>query len=205
MKFKLLLITILFLFLFSFNPFAVTAQGLTDFLPLQVGNVWVYECRTEGLYCGFCTGRTSVKITGPSVVNGKTYYQSQTTTILFSTACMGCGNNSNLPLGMTRVDPQSANVFLSTQSGCPYTPGEKMLDSFKARLGDSVRMDCNPPNQYYAYICTDTNNVTVFGSSRQGRIYNHVGFEGSRQRRYAMGIGCYLATSTALEGGTYSC
>ena len=80
-----------------------------------------------------------------------------------------------------------------------------MLDSFKARLNDSIRMNCQPPSQWLAYVCRDTNNVTIFGSSRQARTYSYNGFEGGHGRRYAKGIGPYLTTSSGIEGGTYLC
>jgi hypothetical protein len=205
MKVKLLFIIIQFLLPSFFSSSNAIAQNLADFLPLQVGNIWVYECSTQGLPCGGCTGRTRVRISGDSVINGKTYYKSELITRIVSGSCNYCGNTAILPFTVVRVDPQSANVFQNMSPGCSYSPGEVMLDSFKARPGDSVRMNCQPPSQWGAYICTDTNNITIFGSGRQGRIFTHNGFEGGFQRKYAKGIGCYFASSSGLEGGTYVC
>jgi hypothetical protein len=81
-----------------------------------------------------------------------------------------------------------------------------MRDSFKARLGDTIRMNCEPPSQLSRYICTDTNSTVVLGSLRQSRIYNNSAFfENQQQRRYAKGIGCYFGSTLGYEGGTYSC
>lgn len=202
---KSILIIILFLIPIFLNTSVITAQNLTDFLPLQVGNIWVYECSTVGIPCGDCTGRTRVRISGDSVINGKTYYKSEVINRIVSGSCNYCGNTGILPFTMVRVDSQSANVFQNMTTGCSYTPGEVMLDSFKARLGDSIRMNCQHPSEWLAYICTDTNNVTIFGSGSQGRIYTHSGFEGNFQRKYAKGIGCYSAFRIGIEGGTYLC
>jgi hypothetical protein len=205
MKIKTLLIIIQFLAVIIFNS-TLTAQDPSDFLPLQVGNVWVYQCNTGGSFCGGCSGRTRVSISGSSVINGRVYYQREIAGRILSGNCNSCGSTFYLPFSSAvRVDSQSANVFLTSTSGCSYTPGEVMLDSFKAKLRDSIRMNCQPPTQWGAYVCTDTNNVTLFGSQWQSRIYTLDGFEGGYQRRYAMGIGCYYVFSTALEGGTYVC
>ena len=198
---KIILILILFLTseLFTQNG------NLNDFLPLQTGNIWVYQCSTNGLYCGFCSGRTRINLTGDSVINGKTYYKSLTTSRVTSGSCPSCGNALILPFGTVRVDSETANVFQTSTTGCQYSPGEIMLDSFKARLNDSIRINCQPPGQWFAYICSDTGIINIFGSARQSRLYTHNGFESGYSRRYAKGIGLYSAASTSLEGGTYIC
>lgn len=200
--YKIYLFLLLFILTFKVNS---QSGNYNDFLPLQIGNIWVYQCSTNGSMCGGCSGRIRVILTGDTLVNGKTYKKSQSMSSTISGACQICGNASLLPLSNVRFDPQNGNVYQLSSNGCQYSTGEIMIDSFKARLHDSVRINCQPPNQWYAYICTDTNNANVFGTSRQSRFFNNLGFEGGHYRKYAKGIGLYHAASSGLDGGTYLC
>lgn len=190
----------------TFIPYKVNSQiNYTDFLPMQTGNVWVYQCTTNGAMCGGCTGRTRIILTGDTTANGKTYKKAQSTNSAISGSCQNCGAIGLITLFNTRFDSQNGNIYQLSSGGCQYSQGETMIDSFKARLGDTVRMNCLPPNQWQHYICTDTNNVTLFGTSRQARFFNNAGFEGSHHRKYAKGIGLYHARLQGLDGGTYVC
>ena len=198
----------LLVLLLDFHPYMISAQSTNyiDFLPLKVGNVWVYECSTSGLTCGFCSGRTKVNITQSSVINGRTYYQSEIITRTTSGSCVVTCGSVNLPFGnWIRVDSLSANVIKSSTPGCTYSPNEIMLDSFKARLSDSISVNCARPTQYQRYVCTDTNYITIFGSSKQARTYSCSEFESGWGRKYAKGIGLYYANFSGLYGGTYVC
>jgi len=167
-------------------------ENFIDFLPLQVGNIWVYQCTQSGQppTCGYCTKRIRVNITTTSIINGKTYYQGQVTTIHISGSCPGCNSNILNFSSYIRVDSATANVLeYSTNSGCPYRPNEILHDSLKARLYDSIRYNCQPPSQWNAYVCRDTNNIIIFGQSRQHRRYSFQGFESGGSRSYVKGIG----------------
>jgi Secretion system C-terminal sorting domain len=183
------------------------AQNYTDFLPLQVGNVWVYQCSTNGQWCGGCTGRTRVSVVSQSVINGKTYYQSQVTANIISGACYSnyCGTQVLPFTDWIRIDSQSANVLWYTASGCQWSPNEIMLDSLRAQLHDSVSINCQRPVQWQAYVCTNTSDTLIFGSNRQRRAYTYYAFEGGAGRGYVRGIGVYIRSTIALEGGTYVC
>jgi len=193
MRIKILLIV--FYLLYAWNS---TAQ----FLPLRVGNVWVYECSTQGQFCGGCIGRTKVFILNDSIINGKTYYHCQITNVILNGACNNCGGA--IPFYMIRVDSVSANLFQYNGQSCPWSPNEVMLDSFKTRLRDSISVNCSRPN-WQQYVCTDTNNIVIFGSSRSRRTYTLNGFESGGIRVYVNGIGLDTAIMNTLEGGTYPC
>ncbi len=198
----IVLITLIILII----PFKIKSQvNYSDFLPLQTGNIWVYQCTTNGSMCGGCSGKVRFILTGDTLVNGKTYKKSQSISSTISGACQTCGNVSLLPLANVRIDPQNGNIYQLTSNGCQYTPGEMMIDSFKAMLGDTVRINCTPPSQWYHYIVTDTNIATVLGTNRQARYFNNAGFEGGHSRKYAKGIGLYYASSQGLDGGTFVC
>lgn len=193
-------------FIFTLIPFNVTSQSsLSDFIPLQTGNIWVYQCSTNGSMCGGCSGRVRIILTGDTTANGKTYKKAVSTSSAISGACQSCGALGLITLFNTRFDLQNGNIYQLYSGGCQYSPGEMMIDSFKAKLGDTVRMNCMPPNQFQHYICSDTNNATVLGSSRQARFFNNAGFEGSIYRKYAKGIGLYHAYMQGLDGGTFVC
>ena len=132
---------ILFSFLISYQRgFLLSQSSAADFMPLQSGNVWVYQCNAAGGYC-YCIQKYRIKITGTEVHNNKTYYLTESAT--FTQICGGshqCYAPINGPL---RVDSATATLYYYTGTGCQYTPGEQMIDSFYARLGDTVRVGCS--------------------------------------------------------------
>ena len=166
--------------------------GITEFLPLKTGNIWVYRCSAFNLNppC-YCSRYFRIKIVGTNVINGKTYYQSQIS-IYTAPSCYGsCNNTGPLPFdSLLRVDSLSGKVLqYSAGSVCLNTPNELLLDSLKAQLHDTVWIYCQPPVQWNTYVCSDTSIITIFGQSRQSRRYSIIGFEGGWSRTYVKGIG----------------
>jgi Secretion system C-terminal sorting domain len=200
--FTKILITIV-LILFSNGISRSQNTNPSEFLPLKVGNVWVYSCNQYGNppqpLCGICTKRIRVILTNTSVIDGKTFYQGNVTVIHILGSCPGC--NSNLPGfgSYIRIDSLTGNVLgYSTNGGCSYRPNEILYDSLNARLYDSIRYDCQPPQQWTAYVCRDTSNIVIFGQSRQGRNYSIEGFESGQGRSYVKGIGITASGSSAV-------
>jgi type IX secretion system substrate protein len=183
--------SIVSLFILCISLSAQPANYL-DYLPLQVGNVWVYSCSQSGNppACGMCTKRIRAAITNTSIINGHIYYQVSVSIIHISGICSFC--NSNIPIlnSNIRIDSISGNVLeYTSNSGCSYRPNEILHDSLRARLLDSVRYDCLPPAQWTAYVCRDTSNMIIFGQSRQSRAYSVQGFESGWGRGYVKGLG----------------
>jgi hypothetical protein len=182
---------ILILLITSTGSFTFSQDtSIVKFLPLKVGNVWVYRYNAFNMSppC-YANVLIRVKLTGTSVYNSKTYFLSQISTIV-SGGYGGC-NMGFLPFdSLLRIDSSSGKLLrYAPGAGC-FTPNETMLDSFKARFHDTIRVYCQAPLQYAGpYTCYDTNNVTVFGSSRQSRRFNFLQFEGGWARTYAKGIG----------------
>jgi hypothetical protein len=168
------------------------SQSVTDFLPLKIGNSWVYHCSAFNLTppC-FCSKYIKIKIVGTNVINGKIYYQSQITTYTEPSCYGSCNNTGPLPFdSLIRVDSLSGKVLrYSVGSGCVSTPNETLLDSLKAHLRDTIWIYCQSPVQWNTYVCGDTSIITIFGLSRQSRVYGVDGFEGGWSRRYVKGIG----------------
>lgn len=203
---KILYTTLLAILLSSLMASKIYAQAgnYSDFLPLQTGNVWIYLCSTNGMMCGGCSGKVRIDLTGDTLVNGKTYKKSRSTSSAISGSCQYCGIIPPAPLSNVRFDEQNGNVYRLSSNGCQYSPGEMMIDSFRARLYDSVRVNCEPPVQYLAYVCTDTNNAILFGTNRQARYFSTDGFEAHSFRKYAKGIGLYHEYIQSFSG-TYTC
>ncbi len=203
LKFKLVLTALL---IFTSNIFSQSGN-IADYLPLQVGNVWVYQHSTYGSPPCYCSKKIRVKVTGTTVYNGKTYFQNQVANQIIS--CPRSCDIGFLPYdSLMRVDTASGKVLrYAPGAGC-ITANELMLDSLKARKNDTIRVYCQPPLWYLTYVCSDTNNITFFGSSKQARIFSVLGFEGGWTRTYLKGIGlirnnCYAVSCngfTELQG-----
>ena len=188
-------------FLLFLLPYIMWSQSgnIANFLPLQVGNLWVYRCSTNGLFCGSCSGKTKITVISSNLINGKTYYQTQSTSGIISGSCSNCG--TGILTSDVRIDSISGNVYYYLTSGCPYSPNEVMQDSLKARLRDSINIFCQPSNPSRSYVCTDTSNITIFGASRQARHYGYFGLESTGGRNYVKGIGIDTVITYSLEGG----
>lgn len=202
-KYKLVFSALLFLVSNIFSQ----SGNIADYLPLQIGNVWVYQHSTYGSPPCYCSLKIRVKVTGTTVYNGKTYFQNQVSYQIIS--CPRSCITGFLPYdSLMRVDTASGKVLrYAPGAGC-ITANELMLDSLKARKNDTIRVYCQPPIWYLTYVCSDTNNITFFGSSRQAKIFSVLGFEGGWTRTYLKGIGlirnnCYAVSCngfTELQG-----
>ena len=196
---------IIICFLLILLPCIAPGQSgnITNFLPLQTGNLWVYHCSTSGLWCGGCSGKTKIMVISSNTINGKTYYHAQTTSVTISGSCTGCGTGIlRTSFDNIRIDSISGNVLVyNSTSGCPYSPNEIMQDSLKARLRDSINMNCTPSNFMLSYVCTDTNSIILFGATRENRHYGYFGTEAAGGRNYVKGIGIDTVITYTLEGG----
>jgi hypothetical protein len=161
--------------------------NIIKYLPLKVGNVWVYRCSSQGFSC-YCTKNIKIKVINSVVYNSKTYFVSEVTNYLincYGTNCYTAILSFQYP---HRVDSITGNVLVYySTGGCNYSPNEIMIDSFKAKFGDTIKTNCNTSN--WKYVCTDTNSANIFGALRNARKYTELQFESYYNRRYAKGIG----------------
>jgi hypothetical protein len=197
--------SICFLLIIAKDSAFSQSGNVTDFLPLQTGNIWVYHCSAFNITppCS-CSIYYRIKLTSTTVINGKTYYQGLTSIIVLVSA--GQCFRGLLPFdSLLRVDSNSGKVLrYAPGAGCFNTPDEILLDSLKARLHDTIMYRCQPPLQFNTYICTDTSNVNIFGSSRQSRAFGVSGFEGGWGRKYVKGIGLTNANGYGLACVDYT-
>jgi hypothetical protein len=158
--------------------------SIVNYMPMSVGNVWVYHASAFGdkPLC-YCSKYTRTKITGTVIKNGKTYYLFQNTDIFINCGPHNCFGPS---FDTNRVDPVSGNIIKYSSTGCSYSPNEIMIDSLRARLHDTIHINCST---YTQYSCYDTNSVVLFGVSRRAKYFYADEFEGGWSNGYVRGIG----------------
>lgn len=119
------------------------------FYPLNEGNVWVYSLYNTqwGTY-----SKIRKSVSAVQVVNNHKYYK--------------VGDY------FFRVDSASGNVYaLYTGNGCSWSPNERMVDSLKARISDTVKSDCGSTIKR----CLDTNLRSIFNVTRRSRHFIYQG------------------------------
>ncbi len=124
---------------------AVADTSVTNYFPMAVGNIYVYE--STSIYPPFTT-RTKIKITKDTVANGKRYYY-------FSPTLPGFWLYGN----WYRVNgPTGVVTALANNYSCNYLVNEKYVDSLGSRKGNNLlKCGANLSN------CNDTTNFSVFG------------------------------------------
>lgn len=161
----------------------------TKYLPLQVGNVWVYN------YIGTPTnsGKDRLKITGTQISNGHKYYVFQMDGI--DCHCVWYTYSPFLTqLAPMRIDSMSGNLLLlGSSSSCTWQANEHALDTLKQKIGD--------PYQYCTgTVCQDTSIQVIFGMSKKTKIFQ---FPVVNTRTYAQDIGLISSYNSCLY--TTSC
>lgn len=182
-------ILILSVMSFIFRLSAAQDTSIVNYCPLNLGNVWVYNCTTLSLTC-YCNKQIRIKVTGSTILNNKLYYLFQRTDRIISCVYCSC-SGSILPFDTMRVDSASGNVYEYTPTiPCPTSPHEFPLDSLRARLNDTIRL-CSDTSTIYIYKCYDTTPVNVFGTYRSKKGFARLGFESGWSHSYVKGIGLY--------------
>lgn len=179
MKTKITFLVLFFLLLSGFL-FSQDTSSMKYF-PMNTGNIWVYKWYHH-MYPGIDVyGKMRTKIIGTIAVNSKTYfifnYLSSNPNYYY------CGSGL---FDTLRVDSISCNVYrLWRNYGCSYSPGEVAIDSLKAKMGDTVSLECGSSG----LICDDTAEVNFSGTVRKSKNFLFDVFELLIQRRYIKGIG----------------
>ncbi len=178
-------IIIILLALFIGNSVYSQDTNIVKYLPLKVGNRWVYSY--------WVNQKLALTITGTVINNNHLYYIFQQTGV--SCTCPFAETPFLVDLQPMRVDSITGNIMVMGNS-CQWQSGEHVLDSLKERVGD------NPSNACVYSRCQDTNQVSVFGTVRNKKqmTYNNpYGFT----RSYAQGIGLYYSYAQCTF--SYSC
>ena len=177
------LISVLLLLAITSNQIFSTDTVSTKFLPLRIGNVWVYS------YTGMQNGKIRIKITGTQNSNGHTYYIFQQD-----------GNTCNCEiltyspfltqLHPMRIDSINGNLmFYGSSYSCPWQINETILDSIErtrvtTNCGDTIgRNNCNKSLLY------DTSEQQIFSQTIKTKQYGACYVIPNYYRRYAKDIG----------------
>jgi hypothetical protein len=179
------------LILFIISNCSAQDTNIVKYLPLQIGNLWVYSYVGIG---GNGNGKIKITITGTQVANGHVYYIFNQT----GNTCT-CASYTYSPfldsLKPLRIDSVSGNVMFYGNS-CQWHINETLLDSLKTRVGDNYLNSCNQT------LCADTNQQNVFGILRKTKYVGLPINNYSKLRRYAKDIGliasyqgCYFSSS----------
>jgi hypothetical protein len=190
---RLLLILILAIFSANFNKSFSWDSTSAKYMPLQVGNVWLYYFNYNVI--GGSIGYEKCRIISIYQANGKSYYSvSITRTYIYQ----GIQCNARFLLNATavRIDSLTGNLFNYGNCGSSQ---EMLLDSLNSRPGDTSYI-CPPSFQGNRVICSDTNNYVIFGQSRKSKGFRISVFEGYNLQRYAVDIGLVLYNHVQLMG-----
>jgi type IX secretion system substrate protein len=158
--------------------------SITRFLPLSVGNTWIYSCSASGNFC-LCSKKIKITVTGTVLKYGKTYYVFERREL--DIFCVSPSCYMPIPAFDTmRVDPVSGNLYKFSQNGgCAYTPFEIIQDSLRANLNDTIRVSCLQPG----ISCTDTTSQNIFGQNYISKKFALIYVDSGWDRKYAKGLG----------------
>lgn len=152
------------------------------YMPLQVGNVWVYYYNYTAPSTGG-NGYEKYKITGITEINGKYFYTFTLERRVISGPAICDSRIYSAPFQL-RLDSASGNLYKTTNCGQNF---EGVVDSLRAKIFDSARVCGN--FQGNISNCIDTSNITIFGQSRKSKSFRVSGFEGQNLNEYTEGIG----------------
>ncbi len=178
-----LIFSFLIVFLFSVNSVFPQEGTAHRFLPLSIGNIWVYQFQYTSTYNGNSSGYQIIKATQEIIHNSKTYYAIGVTTI-FSQGTNVCGHRLFGNGIQIRVDSLSGKVY--GWEFCWQDSMEYMIDSLNAKPNDSVSMCFYPGTRI---ICYDTLSQNIFQFTKQSVSFTITGVESHANWRYVKDFG----------------
>lgn len=156
--------------------------NIVKYLPLKVGNVWVYY-GNYGSPLNHSTWFDNYKLTTISVINGKSYYAIQHIRNFITGSYPGSARlyYQDSPL---RVDTNTGNIYLSIGCG---TLNVFLVDSLISKKGDTAVVCGN--FQGNKSVCNDTSMVNIFNIERPSKNFYLQGFEGNNDQKFVKNIG----------------
>ena len=153
------------------------------YLPLSIGNVWVYQFQYTSTYYGNSSGYQVVKVSAKTIHNSKSYYVINISTI-FVLGTNSCGHRVFGSGGQIRIDSISGKVY--GWEFCQPDSKEYMIDSLNAKPNDSVNMCYYPETRI---ICSDTTSRNIFQFTKQSVSFGITGVESFANWRYVKDFG----------------
>ena len=180
---KYLFIFFLITFVYNQNLFS-QSYDIKGFLPLNIGNTWVYYYSGAWPFAYF-SGFEKYRIISKYYAHGKTYFK-------FSHVRVVLSGPSNVVLqsrlfkdtAAIRIDSLTGNIF---RNDTCHGSQEMLVDSLRARLNDTS-ITCEPTVDD-TVICSDTNSIKYFDTLRVSRKFDMPGFEGQTIQIYAKNLG----------------
>ena len=161
---------------------AVADTSVTNYFPMAVGNVYVYE--QSSLYPPY--SRTKITITKDTVVDGKRYYY-------FSSSLPGFYQYGN----WYRVNGATGVVTgLTNNYTCNYLVNERYIDSLGSKMGNNL-LKCGANLSQ----CYDTSNFSVFGIPAKQKTFREDGLV-INYRTYSKYFGLTKVYSWEITGWT---
>src|SRR5260221_43689 len=167
-------------FMFFLFCFSLEATNYNSYLPLKIGNRWIYNCNLGNPY-EYSHDRVSVNIIDTVTYGGFKYFTYSETIVHLQ------GNyhyvpdmflfTGNYPL---RIDSLNGRIcYLIPGGGCSYSISDVLADSVSARINDSVFVSCTTHN--FKYKCIDTTMQKYFkGNDNSNNVW---------ERKYVPGTG----------------
>ncbi|HWA06279.1 MAG TPA: T9SS type A sorting domain-containing protein [Ignavibacteria bacterium] len=159
------------------------SNSIHRFLPLSIGNVWVYQFQYTSTYNGNSSGYQVVKVTSNSIHNSKTYSVTNVSTIFIQGTSV-CGIRLFGSGREIRIDSLSGKVY--GWEFCQEDSAEYMIDSLFAKLNDSAYA-CYYPGT--PIICSDTISQNIFQFTKQSVFFTVTGIEAGSGWRYVKDFG----------------
>ncbi len=193
--------TLILIFLFTFiNIHSLYSQSnnFKEFLPLNIGNTWVYYYNGTWPFGPF-TGFEKYKIISTYHTNDKQYFK-------FTHVRVGISGPLNVVL-QSRLFKDTAAIRIDSLSGNIYRNDtchgfqELLVDSLKAVLYDTS-LTCVPEVDD-TVICTDTNSIIYFENTHISRKFDMPGFEGQTVQIYAKNLGLVNYTFNIMNQTTW--
>lgn len=187
------------LFTLIFNAAITLTQdtNIVKYFPLKIGNKWVYAGSYFSIQC-ISSFRIMSKVDSSITANGKTYFRINVLTKIIT------GNNcsySFLGNASYRVDSINGNIYqLISNPNCSFSPNERIVDSLKSRLSDTLRV-CGQQSDPMK-ILRDTNLIQLFALQKQTKMFEGGNFfEYSTFNTYAkdFGIASYRQGGMSLS------
>ena len=182
---KIFWLFFLFFLLFAYDNLKAYDTSAARYLPLQVGNVWVYYGSSATTACHGTSWYDRYEITGTALVNGRTYFIFSHTIKFISGECgWECPLfQSEAPI---RIDSTTMNVYKNMT--CPSS-GKYLVDSLNAKFGDTL-VSCDRGR----LVCSDTSYYSLCGINRPAKVFSVAGAaEYNVSQRYAKYIGLVSA------------
>lgn len=164
----------------DFHPLYTWDNEAAKYMPLQVGNVWVYRGYAQAY---IMNGRSyqRYKVVGIIDTLGRKYYKLECRITMISGTVTSGVWQLNMPI---RIDSTTMNIYL-LQQYCSST--ETQADSLCGRLNDSVKI-CQFQFFWANSTCIDTSSFLIFNESRESKKYAEF-FGPGYNTRYVKGIG----------------